>query len=149
MSFEIVERGEFRAIEQLPLGQASIGKRGGLLVRREELAKVGVSDKVLILADAGTIRLALRPPAGKAEVANAYPVGSTGRRGKGKRSATARIHIGKAIKELDLQAATVAGRYRVKVKKNLLIIDLGQAVATSSAARKAVYDRRQVAAGEE
>lgn len=122
MSFQVIERGRWQAAEPLRSGEVAINGDGRLMFVAEDLELVKVGAFAVLLADTGTLRLAVRPPH-TGEAGRAMQV--TVVRGKNGRDMRRRAINGKrAIKALCLECPAVKGRYKLVTKDDLLIVNL-------------------------
>ncbi len=123
MAFEVVPRGQFRPRDGLGEGQVTLDKNGRLLARQEDLSLVQINGSAMVLIDCATLRIALRCCADDGEQDLAVTVSEThkgGHRDNGRRS----LQLGRAIRKLGLEPSACVGRYQLKTKDNLLILEL-------------------------
>lgn len=116
MGFEFVPRGTFGAKPGLSEGEVALLAGGVLTFRRDDLALVGIGDRVAVLVDRGTLRIAFRAPT-EDEAADA----SQFYREKDSESGRRKLLVNRALKELGLNARDLAGRYQLMTKDRLLI----------------------------
>lgn len=124
MPFEIVEAGNLNA-HALQEGEASIDRRGSLVVRSADLEAVGITNYAIVLADADTRRIGLRAVRdGEQSISLACSVILTGSRNDSRRRRTSVL---RAIRRLGLTPEAVAGRYTLNVHRDeLLFITLDE-----------------------
>ena len=121
MSFKVYQPNR---IETNPLeeGQAAIDKGGTARFRREDLASVGITDRVVLLTDEGTLRVAIRKPR-SGETANAMKV-TVNKTGSKTALTRAHVRLAGAIRDLRLELSATKGRYPMTTKDDLLILNL-------------------------
>jgi len=121
VAFEIVQPGAF-VQARMERGEVSLGKTGQLSLRAEDCEQVSIRDRCVILADSGTLRIALRAADdGEAEfAARVQVVRGHKRRDSGRRA----VNVMRALRQLGLVAAAVRGRYQLTQKDSLLIVAL-------------------------
>lgn len=122
MSFEPVEieARPFGSSNPLREGECSIAKTGHGLFHGADLSIVQITDQAALLADPGTLRLALRVPHLPEDFHSVVKV-SPAKNGRG------RVHVplSAGIRRLGLTPRGVGGaRYELSTKDNLLIIQL-------------------------
>jgi hypothetical protein len=115
MGFEIVSK---RVNPMgLPPGQVSVLLKNLMNIRTVDLLRISVQkgDDVVLLADSALGRIAIRKVRDK-EPKTRLSYTKTG--------ATARLWLGSAVSKCGKKIENVAGRYKVMVKGDMLIIDL-------------------------
>lgn len=146
MSFEIVEPGVAPIGERLPDDECSISKSGTLTLRQAALEAVSIKERAIVLADAATLRLAIRPVGdGESSVSvRVCPVC----KGKGsKRVETGKftVNAARAIKHVGIEPVSkAAGRYVLLTKGNLLIADLKSAAVSKREADRLSGSRKSL-----
>jgi hypothetical protein len=141
VGFEVLPRGERTFAERLPEGACSLSKNGKLTLRKGDLALARISEAAIVLADPGTLRIALRAPRPD-EAALAMRVGLMGK--KNQKDPRYGVSVARAVKAVGLTLAAAAGRYELATKGTgadaLLIVKLvvGDAARPQHAAKEAV-----------
>lgn len=128
MSFELVEippRKQFQA--GLQEGQCSLNKDGRFIARAEDLELLGIKDKAVVLADTGSLRLAIRAPRDNESLGTltVHIIKKLiGPKGKKKHVPTPRrsIDVRHALQRLALEPDAVKGRRDAVTRDNLFII---------------------------
>lgn len=120
----MVPAGVF-VVAAMPAGQCAIHRNETLVVRADDLKRITKSDKVIVLADAGTRRIGLRGVR-DGEGAAAMRITADVTRGK-PHPLRRRVRIARALKRIGAAAADVAGRYELVEKEGVLIVNLGPA----------------------
>ncbi len=125
MAFAVVEPGGGRSafFAALPEGSCSIAKGGMAMFHAADLSLVGIVDRAVVLADTGTLRIALRP-AVDGEEAVTVPCRPVRRAGGKVDHRRREVNLSAAIRALGLTAKAAAGRYEVLTKGSLLIVGL-------------------------
>lgn len=119
MSFEAVERGKFGSADgAIEEGQVSVLKSGAATCLVDDLSLVGITDKVVVLADRSNNRVALRAPNDDDRPAQIYPVRQI--LNKGKPTGRVQVSVLQGIRRLDLDPQALAGRYDMTVTDNLI-----------------------------
>lgn len=119
MSFEAVERGKFGSPDgALEEGQVSVLRSGAATCLADDLSLVGITDKVVVLADRSNNRVALRAPNDDDRPAQIYPVRQI--LNKGKPTGRVQVSVLQGIRRLDLEPKALAGRYDMTVTDNLI-----------------------------
>lgn len=125
MGFQVVKAGSGRPESFRPLGEGeiSIGKSGMATLHADDLELVQiVGDRCVLLADPEHMRLGLRVPAGSEPT---VPVRKALTSGKKKRDTGRRIiNVLPALREMRIEPAKISGRYAIRTKDNLLIVNL-------------------------
>ncbi|MGE0481831.1 MAG: hypothetical protein AB7Q17_15315 [Phycisphaerae bacterium] len=135
MSFELVEPGAWNRQPPLEEGQVAIDATGTATMRAADLESAGIAHYCIVLADAGTLRIAIRAPRDD-ERALSVAV-SVVRHGKEQRDAgRRRVSLGRAIKRCGVEIDAVRGRYDLRTKDDLLIIDLASVAKGAGGAPK-------------
>ncbi len=122
MSFEVIARGHWQAGEPLKSGEVAIASDGRLMFLAEDLELVKIDAFAILLADTGTLRLAVRPPH-VGEAGRAMQVTAVKKKG-GADTKRRAINGKRAIKALCLECPAVKGRYKLVTKDDLLIVNL-------------------------
>ncbi|MGD8450696.1 MAG: hypothetical protein PVJ57_02660 [Phycisphaerae bacterium] len=127
MSFELVESGDFGGGgEALAEGECSLRKGGKLVAHAADLALVNIGNYAMVMADAGTLRIALRAVR-DGEEAKSYAC-SVVRRANKTDSGRREINVLRALHRLNLTPEAVVGRYPLTVKGEgaggMLIVNL-------------------------
>jgi hypothetical protein len=130
VSFEVVPCGRWAPVDPLAEGEVSVCRSGVACFRTEDLVKAGIDRKpwAMVLADAGTLRVAVRAVR-SGEEQQAVAVSQVTRKG-GADAGRRRINLARAIRHCGLTTAAVAARYNLHVKTKdegdagLLIINL-------------------------
>lgn len=136
MAFEVCTPGKFRPTAALDESEGALSPKGSLTVRAEALEAIGAGAELVVLADAGSLRIALRRPRdGEGQLAVGVAVVKSGTRATDRR----RITITAALRKLSLEPAAVAGRYQLTTHEDLLIVNLA---GETSAARDGRGARR-------
>lgn len=142
MSLRLVKaRPGGAAFLPLPEGWCSISKVGVLLAYASDLELVQVDSRAVLLADSATLRVGIRrPDDGEIEFAvSVRPV----KRGAGRIDRKRReLNVLPAIRELGLTPAAAAGRYELRAKDNMLLIELTGAARHAGAAVDASRPRQ-------
>lgn len=123
MSFEpvrVARNGDvFRSLAE---GHVSVPSKGSALWHADDLALVSITDQAALLADPGTLRVALRKPRPEDDPETVVNVTAETRRGRpvpGKR----RCNLAPAIRQLGLTTKAVGGAtYPITTKDDLLIV---------------------------
>lgn len=84
-----------------------------------DLGLIGVVDRVVVLADRATFRIAVRRPSDD-EGAMSIPVAIVRKGRAGKDTRRRRINFNRAIRTLALEPSAVRGRYTLVSKENLV-----------------------------
>ena len=106
----------------LPEGDVSITRDGLLTARRDDLALVSITDRLVIGIDDSNFRLCFRAPR---DGEDAIAVTLRDRKSKGGATyATVKFSIRPALRELKLKVADVAGRYTLTAVDDLLLFAL-------------------------
>lgn len=127
MAFEIVEPGATFGKDALTSGTASISRSGRLTVVQEDLELAGIDRTAVVLADPGTLRIALRAPREDETAVSVAcsPMLTHAKRDTGRRA----LNIVRALRRLSLTPEAAAGRYELATKgagaDALLIVNLG------------------------
>lgn len=108
MAFEVHEPQEFSIPEAIPEGECSLDSRGTLTAHAEDLAAVGINDRVVCMVDRELLRVALRAPRDD-ESARSFAVQTVTAK-SGTPTGRKRLSISSAIKKLGLDTADVKGR---------------------------------------
>ena len=150
MSFEIVESGVAPIGERLPDDACSISKSGTLTLRKAALESVSIKERAIVLADAGTLRLAIRP-VGDGESSVAVRVCPVDRCKGSKRVQTGKytVNAARALKHVGIEPVSdAAGRYVFIQKDNMLIVDLKSASVSKREARRLSETRASLPPGD-
>ena len=110
---------ESTKIKPLTSGECSIAKSGTCLRVKDDLAIVGVTDKVLVMVDKGTLRIGFRRPSeGDPNALDVKP-----------RKSRSQINLAGVLRALSLEPFAAKGRYALTVKESdgVLILNLGDA----------------------
>ena len=138
MGFEPVPVGVWKA--GVPLGEmdCSLDGSGKLRLRQADLAKVNIQDAAVLLADADTLRLALRRPRANEVklVRTVRPVLDK----RGQPTANRDVNATVGIRALNLEPKACRGRHKLDRKDDLLILNL---VRTESAGKAAERDAEE------
>ncbi|GMU22836.1 MAG: hypothetical protein AMXMBFR13_29200 [Phycisphaerae bacterium] len=124
MSFKEYVPKEMTMQAPLEEGFASIDKNGTGRFHTEDLGLVGIGDLAVVMTDEITMRLALRA-ARQEEGRKALRVTMV-HYGKKPRPDRRSIRLSGAIREMNLEPRSVAGRYKLTTKENLIIINLAE-----------------------
>jgi len=122
MSFEVYQPKHSSFGNSLRDGECSIHRNGTVLVQREELDLVGIGDKVTVLVDGATMRIAFRKPRPDEEDSAIRLKHMKNKHGAP--GSRCHINIAGAICAMQLEPEAVAGRYEPTTKEDLLIINL-------------------------
>lgn len=126
MAFELVKPGKLRPMSGLGEGEVSVQRVGTVTMRPSDLAEVGITDRVAVLADQENLRIAFRRPAdGEESFAVRMP--------KNKKPERSQFCIMPALRTIGVDPAGVAGRYELTTKDNLLILTLTDASSKDKA----------------
>jgi hypothetical protein len=123
VSFQVIDRGEWKVLPTLERGWCSIARDGRAVFRAEDLALVKIEGRARLLADTGTLRVAIRRPRDDAELAKSMTV-QVVKRGSGTATSRRAIQVGRAIKAIGVSVAACVGRYELQTKEDLLILTL-------------------------
>ena len=96
------------------------------LFHTEDLGLVNIADEAALLADSGTLRVALRRPRLPEDDGCVARVTTVVRNKKPVRSRK-NVMLAAAIRRLGLTLAAAAGKYELTTKDDLLVVDLGKA----------------------
>ena len=108
MSFVVIKAGTFAPANPLVKGQTSLGRNGTLLAFAEDLARVGITNYGILLADPDNSRLGLRAVR-EGEEQGSVACSVVMRKGRGD-SGRRRVNVGRALKALDLKPEDCCGR---------------------------------------
>jgi hypothetical protein len=121
------------SVKTLRPGECSVSKSGILALNIEDLKRVRVTDRAVIMTDPQTVRIALRAPIVDEMDALAVSVA------RAKKGTTCRISaVGGALRSLGIDTEQAAGRYTAEYcdKNGLLVINLADAAKKQKAKKK-------------
>ena len=112
MPFEVLPAGTFGNAEGLALGTCSLGRNSTLMCHASDLDAVGITHYATVLIDRDNKRVGLREPR-DGEQSQSVACSVVSRRKGGTDTGRRRVLVTRALKELGLNPADVAGRYEL------------------------------------
>ncbi len=124
MAFVVVKKGAWGQSPPMPAHQCRVNSSGSLVLQAEALARAGIDGEAVVLADAGSLRIAIRSPRADDAADERVAVRLNKNKATGKPSSLRCVSVTAALRALSVEPKEVGGKYALVSKEDLRIVQL-------------------------